>query len=320
MRKGKKIALAMGVFIFLVVSMEFFARYYLGLGTPPLSIAHPTIEYMFKPNQDVQRFGNRILINEWGMRSLPVTASKSDKTEVRILWFGDSVINGGNLTDHDSLATTLLENYLTEVWSKPVRVLNVSAGSWGPKNMLEYIKEFGNFEADYAIITVSSHDAGDYPTFVDLNENTHPTVRPFSAVTEGIVRYLPRYLPKEKNTPENKIAESEAVHQDSVIAWTAKSLEAYKELQEVLLAKGSKLIVQHHVERQELLDATMLDGYWKLKENTLDSVIWFSDSLMMHNTLSGDKTPYRDNIHVNEYGQRVLFELVREVLQTGNIT
>lgn len=37
----------------IVVGGEVFARLYLGLGTPPLSISHPAIEYMFKPNQDV---------------------------------------------------------------------------------------------------------------------------------------------------------------------------------------------------------------------------------------------------------------------------
>ena len=40
------------------------------LGTPPLSIAHPKFGYMFAPDQDVMRFGNRQLYNELGMRSV----------------------------------------------------------------------------------------------------------------------------------------------------------------------------------------------------------------------------------------------------------
>ena len=45
------------------------ARWGLGLGAPPLSMEHPEIDYLFAPNQDVNRFGNRQLFNSYGMRS-----------------------------------------------------------------------------------------------------------------------------------------------------------------------------------------------------------------------------------------------------------
>ena len=64
-----------GVFFFLSIG-EIFARYFLGLGTPPLSISDPRIEYMFKPNQDVYRFGNHFITNQYGMRSEPFTKKK----------------------------------------------------------------------------------------------------------------------------------------------------------------------------------------------------------------------------------------------------
>lgn len=90
---------------------EWFARSQLGLGNPPLSVAHPTIEYLFKPNQDVRRFGNRVRINAYGMRSDDFPESKPE-SEFRLLIFGDSVLNEGALTDQASLATELLPQKL----------------------------------------------------------------------------------------------------------------------------------------------------------------------------------------------------------------
>jgi hypothetical protein len=43
---------------------------------------------MFKPDQDVNRFGNRVFINEYGMHS--DSASNSDATKVNLV-FGVSV-------------------------------------------------------------------------------------------------------------------------------------------------------------------------------------------------------------------------------------
>ncbi|MCW4153907.1 hypothetical protein OM427_30890 [Halomonas sp. 18H] len=64
----KKLLRLGAVLVTLVVIGELVARYGLGLGTPPLSVSHPKIEYMFAPNQDVSRFHNRQLFNEYGMR------------------------------------------------------------------------------------------------------------------------------------------------------------------------------------------------------------------------------------------------------------
>src|SRR5437762_1643345 len=49
----------------LLVTGEIVARYGLGLGDPPLSVADPQIEYLFKPNQTCRRFGHRIHYNAY---------------------------------------------------------------------------------------------------------------------------------------------------------------------------------------------------------------------------------------------------------------
>ncbi|WLT39310.1 hypothetical protein NON20_06955 [Synechocystis sp. B12] len=98
----------------------------MGLGDPPLSVTHPTIEYMFKPNQDAIRFGNRFRTNSYGMRSEELPKSKND-SELRVLVFGDSVINGGNLTDQSDLATEIVKSEISQ--NKELTIANISAGS-----------------------------------------------------------------------------------------------------------------------------------------------------------------------------------------------
>lgn len=292
--------------VVLFVLGEAFARIGLGLGDPPLSITDPEIEYMFKPNQDCKRFGNRIFINEWGMRSMPISKTKQDKTEVRILWFGDSVINGGNQTDHDSLATTLLENELKKKWNKPVRVMNVSAGSWGPPNMLAFLKKHGDFDADIVIITVSSHDAQDYPTFEILNPNTHPTKKPFSALLEGVERYLPRYLPSLVAATTPELDYKTDPNKEKLV------LDGFATLLEMERNKGKRVIVLHHWEQQEFVNGVMT-GRDSLKNRAIGvGVEWLSDSTEFVEFGIIEGTSFRDNIHPNVSGH---LQFMRKILR-----
>ena len=77
--------------IALVLAAELFARLYLGLGDPPLFVADDTIEYLFAPNQDVTRFGNRVRYNAYSMRSDDITPKKSDPNELRVWKDGNPV-------------------------------------------------------------------------------------------------------------------------------------------------------------------------------------------------------------------------------------
>ncbi|MBE9175482.1 hypothetical protein IQ225_09545, partial [Synechocystis salina LEGE 06155] len=103
---------------------------------------------MFKPNQDVMRFGNSFRTNSYGMRSEELPKQKND-SELRVLVFGDSVINGGNLTDQSDLATEIVKSKINQ--SKEFSIANISAGSWGPGNWLAYVKEYGFFNANKLI-------------------------------------------------------------------------------------------------------------------------------------------------------------------------
>lgn len=166
-----------------------------GLGNPALSVADPQIEYMFKPDQDVRRFGNRIRINHFGMRAEDFGAKQPG--ELRVLVWGDSVVNGGAPTDQPQLASELIRQELAKGRKAPVTTGNISAGSWGPPNLLAYAKRYGFFDADMNLVVMSSHDAFDVPTFAPLNPATHPTTRPLTPSIDLVFRYL---LPRMRHS------------------------------------------------------------------------------------------------------------------------
>jgi len=126
----------------------------------------PGYEYIARPNQDIVRLDNRISYNAQSMRSKPLGQNDS----CTIIGFGDSVINGGTLTDQDDLATTILEDSL----GNNIRMLNVSAGSWGPDNCAGYLKQYGDFHAKLFVLVVSSHDAHDNMQFEKI-VGRHPS-------------------------------------------------------------------------------------------------------------------------------------------------
>lgn len=297
--------------ILTTAAAELFARYYLGLGTPPLSVEDPQIEYMFKPDQDVYRFGNHFVINHYGMRSNSFPPLRKGD-ELRIMVFGDSVLNGGNLTDQADLATTVLQKKLTERTARKVVTGNISAGSWGPGNCLAYANKYGFFDADIVVLVISSHDYADNPTFQPLNPNTHPTERPFSALSEGITRYLPRYLPhfaSSKNIYETDHFAEPATEE------VAKGLEDLKKF--LILSQNSAkfVLVFQHWTRDETKKGVANPGNARIR-NLCESIkispiqleSYFKESIEI------GKNPYRDNIHPNQLGQKLIAKAILENL------
>jgi uncharacterized protein (UPF0216 family) len=285
--------IALLVAVLLLVG-ELIARYGLGLGTPPLTVTHPRMEYIFAPNQDVRRFGNRQLYNELSMRNAPI----SDWGEARrILVFGDSVLNGGNLTDHEALATTMASQTIGDAV-----FANISAGSWGLDNIFGWIETYGLLDAGTAILVLSSHDAGDRPSFAALNALTHPTARPASALVEAVTRYLPRYMPKRladlvrSDSSQLPDIETEYVGREGI--------EVLPELVDRFANEGVRLRVVLHAtltERQLSDDdalAVLSDGF----EERAVPVLRLAD-FDDNNEIAAI---YRDDIHINNGGQVVL--------------
>lgn len=308
--KNKRLLLIFFSILVLFISGEIIARWVLGLGTPPLSVIHPTIEYMFKPNQNVMRFHNHFIINQYGMRSEPFSETKEDKNQFRMMVFGDSVINGGNLTDHNQLATTILQKKLVDCFKKPVVVGNISAGSWGPGNYLAYVQEYGFFNADVIVLVISSHDYADNPTFEPLNPDTHPTEAPLLAISEAITRYLPRYLPW-RNSTTNDVVEKNNKPTTASIDRGLKSLRGFLDL---AIHSGAKVYVIQHWTQRELAQKKADEGNQMINRICIEKNLTCiqMDSFFENNEKR--LNAFRDDIHPNAIGQEIIAKAIWQSL------
>jgi lysophospholipase L1-like esterase len=280
-----------------LATTELFCRFRLGLGDPPLSVADPQIEYLFAPNQHRSRFGNHVDYNAWSMRSDDFPAQKSNPRELRVMVFGDSVINGGVLTDQRDVVTSILQRLLSSELGRQVVVGNISAGSWGPPNMLAYARRFGLFQADVVVLVLSSHDYADVPTFeptVGVDPD-FPDRRPWCATWEAVTRYLPRYFPRIAPTrsPTPRVPSQKDID---------ASLAALGELIDLAKQNGAKVLLAQHLELAELLPGRVQVGHEAIGRAARNMGITPFD-------LEGQGTPvhfYRDSIHPNQAGNELI--------------
>lgn len=298
MRFGKFARMAIGV-LACVILLELGARQVLGLGDPPLYDIDPEIEYIYKPNKTYHRFGNLISYNEVSMRAAHVP-DRANRNIERLLVMGDSVVNGGAIIDQSQLASERLSKRI----GTPNWVGNISAGSWGPANLLAYVKRFGWFDADIAILVISTHDLTDLPTYQKSYGINHPTTAPLSALVEGFTRYGSRYIPglKELAGP--------AKAKPPTIGTNEKTMRAgRKALQELLAAMKNNvkrtIIIVHPttVELGRPLSAK--------RQNLLAVVAGANvEYLDLLKVGSWTKSLYLDNIHLNAKGQEKLSEIM----------
>ncbi|MBX2851871.1 MAG: hypothetical protein KTR15_09015 [Phycisphaeraceae bacterium] len=298
------------LFALLLGAGELFARFYLGLGDPPLSMADPEIEYLFQPSQDVSRFGNRIAFNAYSMRSDALTTEKADDEVLRVLVLGDSIINGGSQTDQSELATELLKTTLSTQLGGKVQVGNISAGSWGPANLLAYLERYGLFNADAVVLVISSHDASDVPTFKPLVgvSTAFPAKKPALALQEAVVRYLPRYLPSLGRSDEPSPAEPDD---------TADGFPALDDLDALInhiQTAGIPLAVLQHPEKAEIEQGDA-PGYQAIAEQLDRSGVMRMDLRPYFRAyLDEGRSVYRDKIHPNPAGQEALAQALYDAL------
>lgn len=307
-RRSRRLRLAAGLVVLValgLVAAELGLRFGLGLGTPLLYDLDPAIEYLPRPNQQIRRFGNRVVVNEWGMRSGHLPAAKTDPRELRVLVLGDSVVHGGVQTDQERLATTILEHRLAEETGRPVRVGNVGAGSWGPPNLLAYVDRFGFFDADVVILVLSSHDADDAPTKGPPNPTQYPTENPTWALEEFVFRYARAFLPAE--APPAAPAEDRS-------GTTEQSLRSLAALLERAKHHGARVVVLQHWGRGEVA-ANAPDSGHDLIAAVVDAAFVERFDVRSEYERFGTEACFRDLIHLSDRGQAALAQaLLKAVL------
>ena len=278
----KKIAVLFLAFIFL---LEIGLRVFLGFCDDVLMMENDKFEYIAQPSQKHKRFGNNIVYNSYSMRS-----DKVNRNAKKVLGFGDSILNGGSMTEHDSLATSHLNRSLTTLYNHEIQVLNISAGSWGPDNCFAYLKEFGDFDADIILLVVSSHDAYDTMDFKKVvnYENGYRSEQYKLAIIELFDRYIfPNKFDRSKSP--------------------SRSFNPGFELfRTYCIENKTPLIVYLHAELEERNN----QSYHSMGEEIIAFCENNEIELIQELNYPMDKSNYRDNIHLSEKGQRKMADII----------
>jgi hypothetical protein len=290
--------------LFVIIGLEIYLRLAWGFCDAVLMQEDSKFEYIAQPNQNRFRFKNHILYNNLSMRSDEV-----DSAAIKIVGFGDSVINGGSLTDQDSLATNILSKKLSKICNRHVQFLNVSAGSWGPDNCFAYLNKYGNFSSKHFILFVSSHDAFDNMDFkktVGLNDN-FPNKQYQLALIELFNRYLLQriyhLLGITPHTDEQLGINKR--QQNSEFNTGFENFYRYCEKNKI------ELVIYLHAETSELSAQKFNEQGKKIEAFAEEKQI----KLITDIDQGLSSVDYRDNIHLNEKGQSKMAELVLRYLQ-----
>ncbi len=302
-KRGKVILLTL--LLITGIGGELVARYCLGLGEQPLSVSDAEIDYIFAPNQRCRRFGNRIIYNDCSMRSDFNCAERSADVARRIFVVGDSVVNGGTLTDHYALATTILQEYLDPT-RRSVQVCNVSAGSWGPGNYAAYFRKYENLAGtnDILIVEVNSHDLWEDDPSLSRGKRVGrdralPDRQPICALMDGFSRYFIPYLRRMFGLSSVNTKVDVPKWELDVNSASAKyNLQALDSLYALPVARRCMLVYRS---REEAFDKSSVSpGEAAFRAYAKEHGI---DVLMPEQRPESD---FRDAIHANDSGQRKL--------------
>lgn len=296
----------------LIVLLELSLRIIFGFGNPPLYIADKEIGYLLAPNQKVRRFGNRIEIDRYSLRSESFTEKRSDDT-LRVFLLGDSIINGNWWTDQARTISALVEKQLKsdlEGSFERIEVLNASANSWGPRNQLAYLKRFGTFEAQIVVLAMNTDDLfATAPTSLVVGrDRSYPDRKPKSALFEIFNYFL------FSSQPIAGMAEVNAEKGDRV----GLNLEAIREMKSIAeRAKAQFMLVITPLKR-EIDESSQKDYERKARERlaefTQTEQIPYIDFLPLFRAAQQPENLYRDRIHLSPEGDLLVSKTIESLL------
>jgi lysophospholipase L1-like esterase len=266
--------------------------------------------YRVKPFQEIHRFGNRYFSNEFGLRSEP-TSPLPARGMVRILCLGDSITNGGAITDQAETYPYLLQRKL-RANNANVEVLNASAPGWAVANAAGWLRFNGTFGAQVVLLTVGTADlfqseetaaiVGRHPSF--------PSVSPALAIEELLRRYAIPMLARISSADPGSGEPS-----GTTLATRQAEIHALRIAEHLRRLRVIPLVL--YVERPVRTQAP--------EPNLTAARASFFETLKRHNIAflstrdaverAGGASLFRDGLHPNAAGNRVLAQVAAELLE-----
>jgi hypothetical protein len=310
----------------LILLIELVLRWFFGFGNPLTYEADPNIGYLLSPNQQTRRFGNRIQINQYSMRSAQITSQRPDQT-LRILLVGDSVANGGWWTDQPNIISEMLKEMVQNIQSKAsasksnilqpnIEVLNASANSWSPRSELAYLQRFGLFESQLVVLIINTDDlfaTTPTPLVVGYDRN-YPATKPKGAIAEVVQRYL---LPAPELPEALKTIQAESGDR------VGKVLAAIDEIQTMVRNHNARLLLVMTPLLREIEQSPRdyeKDARSRLLAFTQQHKIDYIDCLTIFKEVELPKALYHDHIHLSPIGNRTVSDQILQWVAQSSTT
>lgn len=305
----------------LLILLELGLCLFFGFGNPLIYLADPEVGYLLAPDQKTRRFGNRITINQYSMRSPAIAPTPAPET-LRILLLGDSVANGGWWTDQGEIISELLQQQLqpdlqSTRWQQ-VEVLNASANSWGPRNELAYLQRFGSFGSQVVVLLLNTDDLfATAPSSLQVgNDLNYPDQKPPLALVEVLYRYVLKPAPNPDFKAKLKVVQAEPGDR------VGFNLTALQQIHSLVQSQGGQLwLAMTPLLRETSAKGGPRDYEQKARQRLLDFTereqITYVDFLPSFNTVAEPETLYRDHIHLSPAGNRLVSETMQRSLQAA---
>jgi len=302
----------LAVVVGLVVAIEIGLRSLFGFGNPLIYISDAEIGYLLAPNQRTRRFGNRIEINQYSMRSAPIEKIPAPST-LRVLLLGDSIANGGWWTDQaNTISSLMMRSLISAIDSnyQEIEVLNASANSWGPRNELAYLERFSNLNAQAVVLLINTDDLfATAPTSLPVGrDRNYPDSKPPLALVE----VLQRYVFKQKPIPEMKAVQEEAGDR------VGFNLKAIGKIQTLTRQINSQLLLVMTPLLREIGEPGSrnyeIKARQRLSDFTQAQQITYIDFLPIFNSNVNPQSLYHDHIHLNLQGNQLVSQVMERSL------
>jgi len=301
----KIVLVLLSILFGVLILVEIGLRIGFGFGSPVLYLGEEKIGYLLAPNQKTRRYGNRIEINQYSMRSAAITALPVAGVR-RVMLLGDSLVNGGWWTDQSQILSALINQQLQALWGTEttVEVLNVAANSWGPPNQFAYLQRFGTFGSEVIVLLINTDDLFSAPpnSGVVGRDRNYPNTKPPLALIEVFNRYLKRSEPIPPIT------------QPQLSDPVGYNLEKIQAIQAIATQNQAKFLLAMTPLLRELIEPGSRDyeikARQRLTEFTQEKNWVYIDFLSLFRETPNPEKLYRDHIHLSSVGNQLVSETI----------
>ncbi len=301
--RGKALWLTGAAFLCLIGS-EIGLRWKFGLGDPVTVTPDPACGYVISPNQHKMRFGRAVDINQFGMRSGPVSPRKAPG-HYRMLLVGDSVLYGTSRVGQNQIFASLLGQELPNMLHQPVETLNASASAWAIANETNYVKSRGIFRSDLVLLVLNSGDLSQRSSSVDRVEGDLPSHKYACAWCEVWARLIkPKILAQRVREDAGTTIEIDR-------SQIAQNLRYLDEFRSTVIAGHARMSIVFIAFRRNVADG--------VQHSASDQLVgWAQERHVPLVDLTAFETRIRlqeltlDGVHLSTFGNRVVANAIEK--------